>query len=72
MKTAAIITYLIGSILLILSCLTVSATATWCLSGISMAILLTGCIFQFAGSRNAVYAPSVIRVQSQRIHKHQS
>lgn len=47
MKTLSIIFYIIGSILLIVSCFTTSVTATWWLGGIAVVALIVGCVFQF-------------------------
>ncbi|MDE6142831.1 MAG: hypothetical protein K2F94_01995 [Muribaculaceae bacterium] len=47
MKTLSIIFYIIGSILLIISCFTTSVTATWWLGGIAVVALIVGCVFQF-------------------------
>ena len=66
MKILSLSSYLIGSILMIISCLTGSVTATWLFGILSLAVLSLGCIFHFAGNRHSVYAPSVIRVQSHR------
>lgn len=52
MKTLSIIFYAIGSVLLIISCFTMSITATWWLGGIAVACLIAGCIFQFNSNRH--------------------
>lgn len=55
MKALSIIFYIIGSILLIISCFTASVSATWWLGGIAVVALIIGCIFQYQSSRhNAV------------------
>ena len=50
MKTLAIICYIIGSILLIVSCFTNSVSATWWLGGIAVVFLIGGCVCQFTSS----------------------
>lgn len=55
MKTLSIICYVIGSILLIVSCFTTSVAATWWLGGIAVVFLIGGCIFQFNSSRPSEY-----------------
>lgn len=52
MKTLSIIFYIIGSILLIISCFTTSVSLTWWLGGIAVVCLIGGCIFQFNSSRD--------------------
>ena len=47
MKILSIIFYVIGSILLIVSCFTTSVSATWWLGGIAVVALIIGCVFQF-------------------------
>lgn len=47
MKTLTFISYTIGSILLIISCFTISVTTTWWLGGFAVACLVFGCGFQF-------------------------
>ncbi|MBD5295580.1 MAG: hypothetical protein HDS25_04595 [Bacteroides sp.] len=51
MKTLSIIFYAIGSILLIISCFTVSVSATWWLGGSAVLSLILGCICQFNVNR---------------------
>ncbi len=55
MKTLSIITYIIGSILLIISCFTVSVAATWWTGGIALLFLILGCIFQFNANKQTDY-----------------
>lgn len=55
MKTLSIIFYVIGSILLITSCFTVSVAVTWWLGGIAVVFLVVGCIFQFNLNRKKYY-----------------
>lgn len=69
MKVLSILSYVIGSLLLIISCLTASVSATWVISGMAMVLLVAGCVFQYAVSKHTLYTPSVIRVQTQKIHK---
>lgn len=52
MKTLSIIFYVIGSILLIISCFTTSVTATWWLGGIAVVSLIAGCVCQFQANKN--------------------
>lgn len=52
MKTLSIICYVIGSILLIVSCFVSSVAATWWLGGIAVVFLIVGCIFQYNSSKN--------------------
>lgn len=52
MKTLSIICYVIGSILLIISCFVSSIAATWWLGGIAVVFLIVGCIFQYNSSKN--------------------
>lgn len=47
MKTLSVLSYIIGSILLIVSCFTTGITATWILGGIAVLFLILGCVFQF-------------------------
>ena len=52
MKTLSIICYVIGSILLIISCFISSLTATWWLGGIAVVLLIAGCLFQYNSNKN--------------------
>ncbi len=52
MKTLSIISYVIGSILLIISCFTTGVAATWWLGSIAVVFLIGGCIFQFQANKN--------------------
>lgn len=52
MKTLSIICYIIGSILLIVSCFISSVTATWWLGGIAVVMLIAGCFFQYNANKN--------------------
>lgn len=47
MKTLSIISYVIGSILLIVSCFTTSVSLTWWMGGLAVLFLIGGCVFQF-------------------------
>lgn len=47
MKTLSVIFYIIGSILLIVSCFTTSISATWWLGGLAIVALIIGCVCQF-------------------------
>lgn len=57
MKTLSIIFYAIGSILLIISCFTTGVTATWILGGVSVILLIAGCVCQFFDVKNKRYTP---------------
>lgn len=52
MKTLSIISYVIGSILLIASCFTSGVTVTWWLGGLAVFFLIVGCVAQFNASKN--------------------
>lgn len=47
MKALSIISYVLGSVLLIISCFTTGIALTWWLGGIAVAFLIAGCVFQF-------------------------
>ncbi|MDE6271533.1 MAG: hypothetical protein K2M31_00820 [Muribaculaceae bacterium] len=51
MKTLSIIFYVIGSILLIASCFTMSVATTWWLGGSAVVALIIGCVCQFNANR---------------------
>ncbi|MDE5674417.1 MAG: hypothetical protein K2I16_01370 [Muribaculaceae bacterium] len=53
MKTLSIISYIIGSILLIISCFTTSVSTTWWLGGIAVVFLIAGCVFQFNSNNDS-------------------
>lgn len=55
MKTLSIICYVIGSILLIVSCFTTGVTVTWWLGGIAVVFLIAGCVCQFQANKNKNY-----------------
>lgn len=55
MKTLSIIFYIIGSIILIVSCFTSSVSATWWLGGISLVFLIDGCVCQFNANKNNTF-----------------
>lgn len=52
MKALSIIFYIIGSVLLIISCFTSGVTVTWILGGIAVVALILGCVFQFNTHKN--------------------
>lgn len=52
MKTLSILSYIIGSIMLIVSCFTTGVTLTWWLGGIAVLFLVLGCIFQFNANKD--------------------
>lgn len=52
MKTLYILSYVIGSVLLIASCFTTSVATTWWLGGAAVVALIAGCIFQFNSNRH--------------------
>ncbi len=56
MKTLYIISYIIGSVLLIISCFTTGVAATWWIGGIALLFLVLGCVFQFNSSKNKDYS----------------
>jgi len=47
MKALSIIFYVIGACLLIASCFTTTVSLTWWLGGISVVLLILGCVLQF-------------------------
>lgn len=55
MKTLSVLFYVIGSILLIISCFTPSVALTWWLGGGAVVALIIGCVFQF---KNTTAHPS--------------
>lgn len=55
MKSLSIICYVIGSILLIISCFTTGVAVTWWLGGIAVLFLFGGCIFQFNNNKRRTY-----------------
>ncbi len=55
MKTLSIISYIIGSILLIVSCFTTAVATTWWVGGIAVVFLILGCVFQFNSSKSRSY-----------------
>ena len=50
MKILFIILYIVGSILLIVSCFINNELATWWTGGIALILLVLGCLFQFFGA----------------------
>lgn len=52
MKTLSIIAYTIGAILLVVSCFTSAPTAMWWLGGISVVMLIAGCVFQYYATKD--------------------
>ena len=52
MKTLSIICYIIGAILLIVSCFMDSEAATWWIGGIAVIFLIGGCVFQYTSKTN--------------------
>lgn len=56
MKTLSIVFYILGSILLIVSCFTTGVALTWWLGGGAVVLLIIGCVFQFnSAKRNSDY-----------------
>lgn len=53
MKTLSIIFYIIGSILLIISCFTTSVSLTWWLGGSALVTLVTGGILQYQADKTS-------------------
>lgn len=52
MKALSICSYLLGSILLIISCFVSSLAAIWWLGGIAVVLLIAGCVFQYKNRTN--------------------
>lgn len=52
MKALSIISYIIGAILLIISCFTTGISATWWMGGLALLFLILGCVFQYNASRS--------------------
>lgn len=52
MKTWSIILYVIGSILLVISCFTTGVAATWWFGGSAVVALIVGCILQYNSERH--------------------
>ncbi|MDE5773365.1 MAG: hypothetical protein K2H86_02755 [Muribaculaceae bacterium] len=52
MKTWSIVFYIIGSILLLISCFTASVAATWWFGGSAVLTLIIGCVLQFNANRH--------------------
>lgn len=63
MKTLSIIFYIVGSILLIVSCFTTGVAVTWILGGVAVICLILGCVFQFYNH------PVTVKFREQR-HQH--
>lgn len=61
MKKMSVISYIVGSLLLLISCFTLNITLTWWLGAFAVLFLTLGCIFQFNVRRQPVYQPSRIR-----------
>ena len=56
MKTLSILSYIVGGIMLILSCFITTSSAMWWVGSISVLFLIAGCIFQYNDNkRNGVY-----------------
>ena len=55
MKTLSIIFYVVGSILLVVSCFVTSVSATWWLGGAAVAALIAGCVFQYNENKSKQY-----------------
>ncbi len=53
MKTWSIILYVIGSILLVISCFTTGVAATWWFGGSAVVALIVGCILQYNAERHS-------------------
>ncbi len=52
MYILSIISYVIGAILLGISCFTISVSVTWWLGGIAVFFLILGCVFQYNASKH--------------------
>lgn len=55
MKTLSIIFYILGSVMLIVSCFITSVALTWWLGGIAVVLLIIGCVFQFNANQRQNY-----------------
>ncbi len=55
MKTLSLLSYIIGSILLIVSCFVTGVAATWILGAIAVVFLIVGCVFQYNNTKNERY-----------------
>lgn len=64
MKTLSLVSYIIGSILLIISCFTTGLTVTWILGGVAVICLIMGCVFQFNDTKRKQQAARHHRTQS--------
>lgn len=53
MKTLSIIFYIIGSILLIISCFTLNVSLTWWLGGSALVTLVAGGILQYQADKTS-------------------
>lgn len=51
MKALSIISYIIGAILLIVSCFTTGIAITWWMGGLALLFLILGCIFQYNSTK---------------------
>lgn len=51
MEKMSITAYILGSIMLIVSCFTPSVTLTWLFGALAVAFLIVGCILQFNAHR---------------------
>lgn len=51
MKTLSILGYVIGSILLIVSCFISGVTAMWILDILAVIFLIAGCVFQYYANK---------------------
>lgn len=58
MKGLSIAFYVIGAILLIISCFTTGVTVTWVLGGIAVVALILGCVFQYQATKKRSYTPA--------------
>lgn len=56
MKIASILFYIIGSILLVVSCFTQSIPLTWWLGGSAVATLIIGCVLQFNSNKQHAFS----------------
>ncbi len=51
MYILSIISYVIGAILLGISCFTINVATTWWLGGIAVVFLVLGCVFQYNATK---------------------
>lgn len=55
MKAMSIICYVIGDILMVISCFLTSTAATWWVGGSAVVLLIAGCVFQYNDDKSRDY-----------------